>query len=152
MSELDKLLGDFDQRKRNEATEQAARAVEAGQLRDATVAVLTSIILPTAKNLADALSAKGHRAEARERLENSTYPSIEFVFEPRSPSNSHSASGLRDSTLTFMHSDSGKIQIREKVAGSNGYSTNGDWPLDTVSQAKVRTRIMKFIEAVLEVS
>ena len=155
MSDLDKLFGDFDTRKQEEKDAKEAKTSKARQLKDETIAILESVVRPTLKELSEAIAAKGHRAEVRERFANYSYPSVGLAFYPKTTSEFDYPS---ESTINFQHTDSGHIKIEQKIQSSDrnkrsdysDYSTNGQWALATVSQDKVRERVLQFIEAVLK--
>lgn len=157
MSDLDKLFGDFDKRKQDEAEAQEAKATKAKQLKAETIAILEAVVRPALVELSEAIIAKGHRAEVRERLDNYSYPSIGLAFRPYA---SDKMNRVPESTIHFLHTDSGLIKVDQKIESPDGkkhsdysdYSTNSQWQLATVSQEKVRDRAMQFVTAVLKVN
>jgi hypothetical protein len=155
MSELDKLLGDFAKRKQAQGAERDTKAAGERELRQKTLEVLTSIVLPAAQEISDAIIEKGHKSKVRESFATFVYPSVEFSFEPIVPITSGAHHSFqRESTLGFRHDDSGTIKIVEKIASSTPTNPTGDgnWQLPSVTEEKVKTRILKFIESVLKIS
>jgi hypothetical protein len=149
MSDLDDLLNNFDQRKRQEidTAEQARR--EAEKLRTISLNALREKILPTLKELAATISAKGHDAAVGESFDNNVYPSITFAFTPTIP---NPPAYTPASTIKFAHTQAGTIEMSQTISGKSRTETR---PSATISPSNiaddlVRSQVLAFIGAVLK--
>lgn len=152
MNDLDKIFADFSSRKQTEDDAKKAKRLEEYEAREATLEVLTTIVLPVVQELSASIIAKGHKATVKEKFDNYTYPSVELKFLPVSPTNPNAA--YAESILDFTHTDFGKIEVSQKIRSANGrevsiYLPDGTWGLSTVNRDKVQTRALEFVQAAL---
>jgi hypothetical protein len=148
MTDLDDLLNDFNQRKKQELNATAQKGVEADKLRSVSLNVLQEKISPILKALAGTITAKGHTASVQESFDNNGYPSVTFSFTPTLP---NSPAYTPPSTIRFAHTEAGSIELSQTITGNSRSQAlhNINIGPSTVSEDVIRSHVLAFISAAL---
>ncbi len=157
MKELDQLLSDFEarQRTRNESLEQKEHREE--QERNKSREVLERLILPVLQEISSGIVKKGYRSEVRQRLKGFLSPNIELAFSPIR-GNGLPVGCLPWSVLSFIHSNSGQIEIRQEVKATDHASPSRSFEsaiqvsIESLSEEMVRASALSFLSSVLEIN
>lgn len=150
MNELDTLLDGYEQRKRNEATAQQASEALHNEYRIKAIRLFDAVILPVAREFEEAIRARGHSVETKERLGPSDFPSIAIDLSLKdSPRYTSQLSFSHMPVPEGMHE---RIMWRQQVDSpdnTRNYESNGSWLIAEMNEAIARERIVKFVEATL---
>lgn len=152
--DLDEMFENYDKMKLAKKTVDDEKANKERAEREATVALITSVVLPTLKQFVAQVKSKGHKAVLHERLENYCSPHLEMEFIPV-PKVKQTESYASASKLIFIHSGAGALKVRKEINSSSpsGYSHSSGGE-DTVKPEQVtaewvRNQALIFIESVL---
>lgn len=153
MSDLDKMLNNFEDRKRREKEASEQERLKEKQLRERTIKVLREIVLPVFRELAVVIERRGHESIINESFENCVYPSVELQFKPKIKESDLFAF-LSVSTLRFVHTESGQVEVKQEIRAKqeklSRYDHVGVALPPEVDQEWVRSRVLAFVESVLK--
>jgi len=149
-NELDKLFSEYEERKQKEREKEEIRQSEQQALRDKTIESITKTIIPIMLEFKKKCEEKGYYVAIVQRLKNHSYPNVEFSFKPKQqdPFSGYIAS----STITFTHSDEGKIIIKRDIEGKQSANLNyaDEIAVETVNKQSIRVTLESFIKNVLK--
>ena len=150
MSELDKLFSDYEERKQKEKEADEKKRLQEKELRDRSIPVLKSVVLPVLKELSLAIQQKGHESAVEVHFENYVFPSVTLTFTP-AVKGREGAIYVSASKLVFSHTESGHIEASEERtrAGKQTHYGRVTLKISDMSEEVVRSRALSFIEAVL---
>jgi hypothetical protein len=148
MTNLDNLLNDFNQRKKQELNATAQKGVEADKLRSVFLNILHEKISPILRDLAGKITTKGHSASVKENFDNMLYPSVTFSFTPTLP---NPPAYTPPSTLRFAYTEADSIEISQTITGNSRSQAlhNINIGPSTVSEDVIRSQVLAFISAAL---
>lgn len=153
MSDIRKMLSDFESRKSSEQAAYEAKRRAEDELASKTVRIIEAIILPALSPLAEQIRSSGFYAEVKERTANTHLPGIALELKPYKGDDQI---GHVASSLAFTQTAAGSIEVRQDIRSKNGSSSaqsfaiRETWPLAEVSEQKVIARAHQFIGEVLQ--
>ncbi len=146
MDEIDRILADFESRKRSERTDSESKDQQRRERSDRAERILSSVAVEALSEIASAVEAKGHRCEVRTPLSVADGSCVSLSIAASHPAAS-------PSLLTICaNTESDTVMIRKEVVGAtgHGYVSEKESPIRELSEEKVREVATQFIRDVLE--
>lgn len=149
MSDLDHLLDGYDARKKSEKEADEQKLSQEKDLRDKTVEVLKTIILPVLNEMSTVVQQRGHECKIIEANETSSTPDVKLLFTPLYKDRDN-FTRPHLSGLSFTHTPNGRIEVHQEfnVKGQQR-SHKTELRLSDVTTDKVRSEVLSFLETVL---
>lgn len=150
MEDVEQLLNDYESRKRQETAAAKERSDRNNRVADQARRVFSGTVIPVLSEVASKLSEGGHMAEVRESLDDTPsgglYPSVVFIFRPQDVQYELSKLSLK------LKVDTDLITVTKEVSTprADDHRSTKTWPLDDISERKVRDEVMEFIKSVLD--
>ncbi len=158
MSDLDDLFEGFEKGRQRDIDENAQEEARRRALRLRNADLLRARVLPPLREIAREISNKGYYAVVSEQIETFRNPHIRLTFLARHSTEQNSAT-RQASTLVFIHSDSGEIEMKEEVKPIRPGETisayqdrDSTFSHQRLTEDLVREKTMAFIKKVLGVS
>src|SRR4051812_15444574 len=89
MSDLDSVFDKHDARMRKEQEARNRKNASEAERGENAGRVLLATVLPVLKQVAEAARLRGHSAEVKERLNLTSFPSVELELSPVDPTGWH---------------------------------------------------------------
>ncbi len=143
MTDIESLIRDHSQKKRQESDDLQRRAVEDRVAKCECVELLKSTVLPVLRECAADIERAGYKSDVCEQLE-SWQPSVAIEITVSAP-------GLSSgSSLVFEQAGTGRIGVVARICGRKSYINRKEWQSHEVNGGKVKSATVDFVKAVLE--
>jgi hypothetical protein len=156
MSDLDKRFNANYPGGAKEAGEAQNNTSGADEMQRKSEEVLEQTVLPVLHELSAAIQQQGHQAKVSVDPQKLSYPYVDFEFTPSGGKDKFSS--IPTATLRFAHSKTGHIEVRADSSAKDGNTHYGNstgtgaWVLSEVTEDKVRSSVVSFVESVLKVT
>jgi hypothetical protein len=145
---LDAILSGYQQRKTDQATQEAEARARTEELRTQWIRVIRATVQPSAAELALKLNNAGHTARVVEQFQTEGEASLVLQFTPHDPATRRE---MRTSTLRFSSAgDSiGASMEVHPVAGGSITRAAGAQSMKELDASWVRQMVIQFVQEVL---